>query len=317
MTCYPNLKSQLFSRIKLLTRTGESKYDAKIAYRKSCASKGEKCNNSKTPFLHSYKTILGYSQTINHFCNWTKEHKSDVYASKDINNLDKSICYEYLKERDYTLSPSTITKDISALNKLLDLNLNIKEGNLTRKMDVPVTRSRLDREMDHKYNPHNYKDPIELAQAFGLRRECIIGGDYAVKESSLFTRDGNVFCAVIGKGGKYREAQCLDSFKNSILDKYNVVDNPYVDTTKEEFVNSYRNSCDDVLITKYSTMIDNHAFRGEYARELYTQLAEEKEAEGIRGSQEYYKGYYEDSVGIVSRSMGHERLSVVVISYFH
>jgi hypothetical protein len=315
MSTHPNIKSQLDTILNKLDARGESKYDAKIAYRKSCASNGEKWNPSKTPFVHSNNTVSGYRQTIKEFSHWLKENENNIYASKDLSKVDKEICYNYLKSReDEGKSAWTLGKDQSALNKVLDLGLNRKECGLKIKEDKDVVRSRVPREMDTRYNSDNYKEPIEFAKAFGLRRECIKGGTYEVKESSLFKRADKVYCSTIGKGGKYREAVCLDKYKDIMLEKYNIQERESIE--KEDFKTIYRADKSEPLFPKYTTLIDNHAFRGQYARDLYTELAEQKEAEGIPYGQKYYHGYYSDCVREVSNSLGHNRLSVVIISYF-
>ena len=315
MSTHPNIKSQLDTILNKLNAIGESKYDAHLAYKKSCASKFEKCNPSKSPLVHSKETIKDYRQTIREFSSWARETKPDIYYSKDLSKFDKSVCYEYLQYREAdNKSAWTVSKDQSALNKVLDLDLNKREGHLKLRSDDSVTRSRLPRAMDTRYNPKNYKEPIEFAKAFGLRRECIHGGSYEVKESSLFRKDDRVYCSTIGKGGRYREAPCLEKYKDIILDRYNIEQRSSIE--KEEFKFNYRNASDEPLFDKYTTLIDNHAFRGEYARNLYAELVEKKESEGIPYGQAYYKGYYSDCLRETSNALGHNRLSVVIISYF-
>lgn len=309
MTKYPNCKIQLDNRINKLLAIGESKYAAKTAYRKSCEARGEKWNPSQTPFIHSQDSAKVYRQTVNEFCAWAKEYKTDIYLSKDLNNFTKEVCYEYLQFRDATCSAWTVSKDQSALNKVLDLNLNKEEGNLKQRNQSEVTRSRLPREMDTRYNPDNYKDAIEFSKSFGLRRESIKGGDYQVKEVSLSQRGGKVYCSVIEKGGRYREAPCLEKYQDVIQEKYEVEERCTL--SKEEFKDLYRDSDDKVLFEKYTTLIDNHTFRGEYARDLYSQLVE---AKGEVNAD--YKGYDKKLVQQVSNALGHNRLCVVTNSYF-
>lgn len=314
MTRHQNCKIQLDNRINNLSAIGESKYSAKTAYRHRCEERGEKWNPSKSPFIHSENSIKDYRQTVNEFCAWAREYKSDIYASKDLNNFTKDVCYEYLQLRDITCSAWTVTKDQSALNKVFNYDLNKQEGHLSRRNQTDVTRSRVPRGMDTKYNSNNYKDAIKFSQSFGLRRESIKGGDYQVKESSLFQKDGRVYCSVIEKGGRYREAPCLEKNQEDILKKYNVEEREF--GSKETFKFDYRRSTYEPLFPKYTTMIDNHAFRGEYSRNLYAQLVDAKEFGEPDSEQKYYKGYYEDIVQQVSNALGHNRLNVVVTSYF-
>ncbi|NNU78585.1 hypothetical protein [Clostridium estertheticum] len=314
MSRHANIKSQLDTRLDQLKAIGESKVKARAAYQQSCKSRGEKCNTSKSPLIHSLDSITGYRQTYKEFSSWLRENRSEVYLSKDLKLLDKEICYDYLNYRqDNNISAWVISKDQSALNKVLDLDLNKREGCLRERRQEDITRSRLPRKMDTRYNPKNYEKQIDIAKGFGLRRECVCGGNYAIKESSLFIRDSVIYCSIIGKGGKYREAPCLDKYKEIMLERYNIPEHSSL--TKSEFVINYRSSVDDPLFDKYTNLIDNHAFRAEYAKDLYSQLVIEKDAKDLP-MQTYYKGYYEDCVGDVSRALGHDRLNVVVDSYF-
>lgn len=289
---------------------GSSKHQAKKDYRKFCEANNIKVNPSKSAFIHSYKTADAYRQSINEFSTWLKDNKSGIWGSKDLDNLDKRVCYEYLHYReDNGCSAYTVSKDMSALNKVLNYDLNKKEGNLKERSYKDVTRSRLDSKEDTKYNPKNYSDQIEFARAFGLRRESIYGGSYQVKNISLFKNTDNdkVYCSVIEKGGRYREAPCLSSYQKQIEQKYNIEERQPLE--KEEFIDLY-NKNDSLLFDKYTEKIDNHAFRGEYARALYNEIAENKDE--IKTD---YRGYDKDIVLEVSDALGHNRSSVVVEHY--
>lgn len=304
-----NLTIQLHARINALLAIGESKHEAKNEYRRICEAHGIKPNPNQTNFIHSVKSANGYRQTVSEFCGWVKEHRIDVWNSKKLDKLDKDICYSYLKYReDQNKSCCTISKDMSALNKVLHHDLNKKEGGLAYRNKEVTTRSRTPKAMDLKYNPKNYTAQIEIANAFGLRRESIIGGDYQIKDISFSLRDDKVYCSVIEKGGRYREAPCLEKYQDSILQKYDIKERDSLN--KEEFKEIYHDK-GDLLWDKYTTRIDNHAFRGEYARALYRELCESK---GDVTSD--YKGYDKELVRQVSNALGHNRLCVVTNSYF-
>lgn len=64
------------------------------------------------------------------------------------------------------------------------------------------------------------------------------------------------------------------------------------------------------LFNRYTTKIDNHAFRAEYARALYKELLSGSESPGKQ-----YRGYEERVLREVSWALGHARLSVVVEHY--
>lgn len=297
------------NKINDLLRIGESKHLAKKVYKEYCEANNLPWNPAKSPFIHSTQTAESYRQTVGEFCTWLKTEKPEVWKTKDLSNIDKKIAYEYLQDREKQgCSAWTVSKDMSAINKVLDLGLNKKEGNLQERSLKDISRSREFCKHDDKYNPANYKDQIEFAKAFGVRRESIQGGQFQVRENSLFKSNGKVYCSLIEKGGRYREAPCLAKYQSSIESKYNIQERePF---TKEQFIESYYENKGNYLFNTYTNKIDNHAFRAEYATNLYRELAEQKET--VIND---YRGY--DSVVLkeVSEALGHSRINVVVDHY--
>lgn len=306
-----NLKMQMHWKIDKLLRIGESKHEAKKEYRAECEEKGLKWNPSKSNYIHSIKTTELYRDSVNDFSSWLKENKSDVWNTKDLNSITKDICYEYLREKDDMHSAWTTSRHMAAINKVLDLGLNKKEGDLNKRSYKDIKRSRTTNENNFKYNPDNYKDQIEIAKAFGLRRREIIGDDFSIKEDNLFLEDDKVYCGTIGKGGKYRESLCLEEYKDAIIEKYDVGERSFYDKTS--FIETYTDES-EYLFDEYTEKIDNHAFRGEYARALYDELKAEREELGE--VEEDYRGYNKEIVLKVSQSLGHERPDVAVENYF-
>ena len=299
----------MHQKIDSLLRIGESKHLAKQVYKERCKVNNIPWNPAKSPFIHSTQTAESYRQTVGEFCTWLKTEKPEVWKTKDLSNVDKKIAYEYLQYREKQgCSAWTISKDMSALNKVLDLGLNKKEGGLQERSLQNISRSREEKSHDQKYNPANYKDQIEFSKAFGVRRESICGGQYQVKESSLFRCGGKIYVSVIEKGGRYREAPCLAKYQSSIESKYNITERETY--TKEQFIESYYRNKGNYLFNTYTNKIDNHAFRAEYATNLYRELAEQKET--VIND---YRGY--DSVVLkeVSEALGHSRINVVADHY--
>jgi hypothetical protein len=113
---------------------------------------------------------------------------------------------------------------------------------------------------------------------------------------------------VIEKGGKFRNAPCLESMKATIeRDFPNVKERNLF--TKEEFKESYEKLGNN-LFDRYISKIDNHAFRHEYARNLYNQIVSNRLY--VRSD---YRGYDESILREVSKALGHNRPSVVVEHY--
>ena len=306
---HKNIKIQLNNRLNSLLRIGESKHKAKQEYKQYCQENNIKWNPAKTVGIHSIRTVEAYRQTINDFGDWLKANHKEI---RNIEQIDKNVAYEYLKYKEKQGNTAwSVSKDMSAINKCLNLNLNKAEGGLQRRSYKDITRSRGERQHDQKYNAENYKNQILLAKAFGVRRETIYGGQYQAKDVSLYSKDGNIYIRVIEKGGRYRETQCLKSYQDDILKTFNVKEGEPL--TKEEFISLY-NSSSNYLFDRYTTKIDNHAFRSEYATLRYEELVNQKQLEGeiIKND---YRGYDKDLVLQVSQDLGHNRPSVVIEHY--
>ena len=184
----------MHSKINDMLRIGESKHDAKQMYKVYCKKNKLPYNPAKTLYIHSTGTADAYRQTVGEFCTWLKAEKPEVWDSKNLEKIDKGVAYDYLKARESQgCSAWSVSKDMSAINKVLNLKLNKKEGQLQGRSLENITRSRGERASDQKYNPVNYADQIEFAKAFGVRRESIVGGQFQVKECSLFKNNGKVF----------------------------------------------------------------------------------------------------------------------------
>lgn len=324
---YKNFTIQLNNIIDSKLAIGTSKQDSKIAYRQRCEEQNIKWNVAKSDYIHSYKTADAYRQTVREFCSWIKENKLDVWSSKDLSKIDKDVCYSYLQEN---CTAATITKDMSALNKVLDLGLSKKEGDLKELSYKDTIRSRQPSSEDKKYNPENHKDQIEFAQAFGLRRQSIYEGQYAAKDVSLFKENDRVYCSIICKNGKYGEAPCLKKFQESIEEKYNITERQsttkteseekygircekFTEQDKENFKSLYHSS-NNKLFDNYTKKIDNHAFRAQYAKNLYSELCQCKEERGEVVKSDY-RGFDKEIIAIVSHALNHERLRVVIEHY--
>jgi hypothetical protein len=234
--------------------------------------------------------------------------------------IKKEHAIKYLQSRQNDgKSAYTLSKDMSAINKIFCTGLTKKEAGLSNRSYKNVTRSRAERPNDKKYNPKNYANQITFAKATGCRRESILGGQYQVKASSLWQDPrGNIFVSLIEKGGKFRNTPVLERYKADIKQIFPnmAIRTPHSSLALEEhiFIELYRNASQEVLFDKYTEKIDNHAFRAEYARERYEELLQIKKEQGEEILLNY-RGYDRDCLRLVSQDLGHNRLSVVVEHY--
>ena len=214
---------------------------------------------------------------------------------KNINQITFNHAKEYLSYRqDSGKSKWTVDKDMAALNKVLKLEMTKKEIGLARKSYKESVRSRKDAKMDKKYNPEKYKDQITVAKATGIRRQSMLK---ISPENFIVDRNGvAISVKVKEKGGKTRIAKILDSYKQDVTNIIN-------QSIKEKGMS-------EKLFDKYTSKIDNHAFRGEYARNLYQELIDKQ---GFNKAD--VQGYDSNVLKTVSRNLGHERISVVIQHY--
>lgn len=302
-----SLKYQISQRMQELNRIGESKHQAKQDYRRASENANLKWNPAKADGIFSYKTMDAYRQSAVEFSGWLKQNHPDI---RDINNITREHAISYLQQRqDQGKSAWTTSKDMSAINKVFNLNISKQEAGLRERSYKNTERSRLERNHDHKFNAKNYERQIAFAQAFGCRRESVYGGQYQVKDVSLFRYNGHIYASFIEKGGRYREAPCLSSMQPTVEKMFpNIQEREPL--TKQQFQELYQLS-QDHLFDRYTTKIDNHAFRHEYARNLYQELLEQRDQE----PQNLYRGYNKEILQEVSEALGHSRLSVVVEHY--
>ena len=306
---HKNIKIQLNNRLNSLLRIGESKHQAKQEYKQYCQENNIPWNPAKTIGIHSIGTTEAYRQTINEFGDWLKANHKEI---RNLEQIDKNVAYEYLKyKEEQGNSAWSVSKDMSAINKCLNLGLNKAEGQLQERSYRNITRSREEKQHDQKYNAQNYKEQILLAKAFGVRRETIYGGQYQAKDVSLYSKDGNIYIRAIEKGGRYRETQCLEQYKDEVLKTFNIKEGESL--TKQKFQAIYEISS-NYLFDEYTTKIDNHSFRGEYATLRYEELINQKQEQGETIKNDF-RGYDKELILKVSQELGRNTPSVVVEHY--
>ena len=274
---------QLHCRMQEMFCPNVSRHQAKTEYKEMM---GNKATHNRTIGIHSYKTYDAYKQTSIEFVRYMRNEHKDI---KDINQIKENHVIDYLRYRqDNEKSAYTISKDMAALNKLFNFYITKKDARIQQRTYKDITRSRKPRENDRKYNPNNYKDQILFAKASGCRRESVL----RVKPENFVWENGlPVKVQLKEKGGTEREAHMICNYQEDIK---------RILLGKE---------LDKPLFTKYTKMIDNHAFRSEYSKSRYTEIFGERE------DKNGYKGYDKNALKILTKDLGHNRLDVVVYNY--
>lgn len=275
-----SLNHQIHNRMQAMAVFGESRHIAKKEYKEIDASR-----QMKTVGIHSYNTYGSYEQTCKEFSKWVKKE----HGVRNIEEITKVHTAEYLQHRqEQGLSPWTVSKDLSALNKVFNQNHTKAELGLRERSRLEITRSRGDREHDRSYNPNNYREQIAFAKATGCRRESVL----KVEPRNIRIEDNKAVSVYLKeKGGKEREAPVLKEYQREIAQMVAGRDP------------------EQRLFEKYTSKIDNHAFRAEYAQNRYKELLNDRE------DARDYRGYDRAVIGQISLDLGHNRLNVVVDHY--
>jgi len=277
----PSLNHQMHQRMQDMRCFGESRHLAKADYRANIDPNG----HHRTVGIHSYGTYTGYKQTAKEFAKWVKQ----THGVKHIEDVRSRHTGEYLKYRhEQGVSAYTYSKDMSALNKIFNHDHSKSELGLPNRSVADITRSRVDREHDTKYNPENYKDQITFAKATGCRRQTI---EVIRPEQVRIEGDRAVSVHLVEKGGRERETAILQQYQKEVA----------------KIVES--RGSDDRLLSHYTKKIDNHALRSEYSQNRYQELLDGRE------DAQDYRGYDRAALEQLTLDMGHNRLDVLIDHY--
>lgn len=269
-----NLKHQLKSALyaQFYSAQGESRHAEK-------KRTGQHAHYDKIYARQSLKTHLSRAEQ---FADWVKSEHPEV---KKINEISKDIAGEYLQmqaEKGYSVR--TIESDMGMINHVAigadnwtkDEALTKKEFNLPSRSKHDITNNRGDKTASSiNYNEQHQKI-VEFGQAFGLRRSELVpnreNDRYAVAQQSLYEKDERIYAAVIGKGGRYRTVEALESRQDDLRASYGQFIQKVEELpTKEEFVVSYNKN--EHLFQRISNNVRVHRdCRQFYANEKLQEL---------------------------------------------
>src|SRR5699024_12229146 len=92
---------------------------------------------------------------------------------------------------------------------------------------------------------------------------------------SIYKCQGKVFAAVIEKGGRFRNVEGREDMQKQIKEHFNLRELSRVFSEKD-FKEAYHiGKIGKNLFEKYTTKIDNHALRREYAQNKYQELKQQ------------------------------------------
>ena len=227
------LQNRLSKKARFGQSKHEAKQEAKAAYLKEHGTL-EGHNPAKVDGIFSIGTMETYRAAMQPFAEWCSAHNV-----KNAGQITEAHAASYLLEREAAgLSPWTVSRDLSAINKALGFSLSKGELGLRQRKKSEITRSREETANDRRQFS-KYQEQITVAKACGCRRASItkITPDDCVRNS----RGQVVGIRLVEKGGKERIAPVLNEYKDrvtSIVDKAQEAAKP--------------------LFSAYDSHIDNH-----------------------------------------------------------
>ena len=297
-----NITIQLNKRIDALLRIGEKKVKV----------------GGRVDGIHSVKTADSYRGTAQRLSSVCKD-----LGVRNIEDIDKGVIERYME--DYrNASAWTVSRELSATNKILGTSYTPSDFGFTqRRTYTSVKNNRGELPQSSTASKPENQDGLYFASVTGCRRSSITT---ATANDAVRNANGQIvgfhFCE---KGGRERVSLVLPSERQNLTQ--------WVDSKLKSGL-----SPDAPLIDYISRNAGCHRMRGEYAREIYTEI---KEAKG-RGVDAYdgrkyelfinrdkydysynnprfrgdtIHGFDKDIALEVSFALGHNRLDVSLYSY--
>ena len=215
-------------------------------------------------------------------------------------------------------SAYTYSKDLSAINKILDTRYTTKEFGLQQRSYTHVNNNRGLAIRDTSDALRN-REQLDFVRCTGIRRESIA---IITPAQALRDAQGQVIgFHIVEKGGRERNTVVLERDRPRITDLVN------------QHVLENGNSAP--MFSAVDSNANPHYCRREYAYQLYSDLRQASEQgydyyNGMRGtfinqhhldkaisrySHENIKGYVRDILAEVSQSLGHNRIDVILYHY--
>lgn len=283
-------------KIKLRKQFNDILFDL---YKKGHGLPKHKDEHNSTRLIHSDSTHKTYQALCRRFVDF-------CYSQGVKYDMDEAfkLIPEYGKRLEADgKSPWTIYTAMNAIAKAYGVSTESLGYKPPKRQRASVARSRYATEMDKHFSVENNKNLITFCQCFGLRRRELeaLTGDMMKRNNR-----GRLFVRVInGKGGKKRWV-------------------PFCGTLKEEklVVDLMTQASATKVFPYVHSKADIHGYRSVYACKLYKTYA--RPTETLKSSEKYVCRkdkagvvYDKKAMQIVSRALGHNRISVIANSYLH
>lgn len=271
------VKYLIISKIKELSRFGESKHKEKQIERERCRREGKKWNPARVKYIYSYRTAKNYADIGVRFSRWLKE-KYGINRARDLAEI-KPYAERYVQERiDGNKSAWTVKQEKSALAKIFETPSQELFQNLQNE-----PRRRLDDRVQNQrgyprgWSEINNQKQAILGRATGMRRHEA----RAARPEDFYERNGRIYVHTVGKGGRPREIPVLERYQEQV----------------REIVHRARER-DERVIEHDVCRTPWHLFRREYARDRLEELRDTGAPEKA-------------ALAELSQNLGHNRLDVL------
>lgn len=249
--------------------------------------------------IYSKATFETYKQQFRHFADWLEQAHPEAETLEDA----RAFVDDYLRHLiELERSAYSISTAKAAIAKIMGVEATQFIATPPR-LRADIKRSRGEAVRDKHISDKKEEELARFTSATGLRRKEMT----MIKSDDLFFKNGQAYLNITKgtKGGKSRIAKIVGETEEE---------------TKE--IVEWIQSKDGRLFNKLSSNYDNHYYRATYANRLYNQL--KRDIDKIPTQERYVmrkdragEVYDKQAMLLVSKSLGHNRISVIAQSYLY
>ena len=249
--------------------------------------------------IYSKATFQTYKQQFKHFADWLEKAHPEAKTLEDA----RAFVDEYLKHLiELERSAYSISTAKAAIAKIMGVEATQFIATPPR-LRADIQRSRGEAVRDKHISDKKEEELARFTSATGLRRKEMT----MITADDLFFENNQAYLNITKgtKGGKPRVAKIVGKTEEE---------------TKEivEWIQSKQGR----LFNKLSSNYDNHYYRASYANRLYNQL--KRDIDKIPTQDKYImrkeragEVYDKQAMLLVSKALGHNRISVIAQSYLY
>lgn len=259
----------------------------------------DKTNADTQNKIYSKNTFKTYKRQFTYFADWLAEAHKEAYTLADARQyVDEYLLHLIELER----SAYSITTAKAALAKVFQTEATQfidtpprERANIKRSRGVAVRDSNISKKTETKL--------ALFSSAVGLRRKEMM----SIESKDLFFDNGKAYLNVTKgtKGGKARIVEICGTSEG-----------------ETKMIVEWIQSREGKLFPKLNTNYDNHYYRAVYAQRIYDRY--KREEKDIPSKERYImrkeragEVYDKLAMEIVSRNLGHNRISVIAQSYLY